>query len=104
MAVVSYFQVKRFKIYYDENGQIIEYDVSDEMTKFICSQKYILDTDQSRHYDPDIFFKYIKFISLMNHNKKYRVLYKYKYYNHYMNDEYQNELEVINSNIQDNLL
>jgi hypothetical protein len=101
---ISYFCVKTFKIFQVENGQLIEYIVDDEIKEFIKSQKYMIDSIHSRHYDPDIFFKYIKFLSKKNPTRKYRVFYKYKYYNHYMNDEYQNELEVINSVINDNLI
>lgn len=101
---IAYFYVKIFKIFQVKHGQLIEYKVNDEMKEFIISQKYMLDTIHSRHYDPDIFFKYIKFVSKKSPNIKYRVFYKYKYYNHYMNDEYQNELEVINSIINDNLI
>ena len=101
---IAYFSVKTFRIFQVETGQLLEYKVTDEMKEFIISHKYMLDTIHSRHYDPDIFFKYIKFVSKKNPTIKYRVFYKYKYYNHYMNDEYQNELEVINCLINDNLI
>jgi len=97
---MAYFQVKNFAIY----SNSISYPVINEIKDFICSEKYYLDNPDAIHYDPDLFFKYIKYVSNIFPTVKYKIYYTYIYYNHSHINEYQNQMEVINGIINDNLI
>ena len=77
MSPSAYFRVKTFSIYQTGSVPFVLYPVSDEMKEFICSEHYPLDSIHGKHYDPEGFFKYIKFISNKNPDVKFRIFYKY---------------------------
>jgi len=100
--VVTYFRVKTFHIYeYNKDGNK-SYLVPDELVDFICSEKYIINNESDIQYNPDVFIKYIKYISIKNPNSTFRIFYKYIIYNHFMDNEYQNEM-IANNGIISNL-
>ena len=97
---MAYFQVKNFAIY----SNSIAYPITNVIKDFICSEKYYLDSPDAIHYDPDLFFKYIRYVSNIFPTVKYKIYYIYIYHNHSHINEYQNQMEVINGIINDKLI
>jgi hypothetical protein len=97
---MAYFQVKHFLIFSKDGA----FNVDNNIQKTICSKEYQLVNDVDKHYDPIEFFDYLKNISNMNQDVKYKVLYKYIYHNHSYINEYMNQMEVLNGVITDKLI
>jgi len=97
---MAYFQVKSFVIFSKDGA----YQVDDNSYKIICSKQYHLEDDVGIHYDPIDFFEYLKNMSNMTPDVKYKVLYKYIYHNHSYINEYMNKMEVLNGVITDKLI
>jgi hypothetical protein len=97
---VPYFKVKWFIICC--NGKYIT--VNDELKNFILDDMNYLDTIDSQHYDPVLFFKYLKHISKKYPDTIVDVNYKYEYFNHSHINEYMNRLHVLNGVITNNLI
>ena len=93
-----YFKVKYFIIYCNKSY----ITVSDDMRNFIYSDVNYLDTIDSKHYDPELFFKYLKHLSTKYPDSILSVNYKYEYFNS-NNNEYMNRLNVFNGIIANNL-
>ena len=103
--MVAYFRVKDFSIsYIDNDNNLNNYPVDNKIKDFILSETYYLNSIHDNHYDPELFFKYIKYIAKSNPDKKFTVHYVYIYYNHFMNNQYMNKLTICNDDIVNNLI
>jgi hypothetical protein len=98
---MAYFKLKSFTIWDSTNQKRI--DINDNDYSNLTSIKYDLNDYRDNHYDPIDFIKYIKDFSNHNQNITYLICYKYEYFNHYMNNEYQNAMNVFNGKITDGL-
>jgi hypothetical protein len=99
---MAYFKLKSFSIY-DKTNQIhIEIDENDYNN--LKSIKYELNDYRDKHYDPPEFYNYITEFSKKNPNIKYRIGYVYEFFNHFMDNEYINVMNIFNGEITDNLI
>ena len=99
---MAYFKLKSFTIWDSTNQKRIYID-DNEYTN-LKSIKYELNDYRDTHYDPPEFFNYVKKFSNQNKNVSYLICYTYEYFNHYMNNEYQNGMSVVNGVITDGLI
>ena len=98
---MAYFKLKSFSIYNENIHELIKINENDY--NYLKSIRYDLNDYRDQHYDPAEFFNFLKEFSNKNPNIKYIIFYKYEYFNHFMNDEYQNSMMVFNGEITDKL-
>jgi len=98
----TYFKIKYFRIFNNDTKQ--EIDVDPLLKELIMYKKYYLQTNKDLHYDPDVFFDYLKLLSSKFPNSKFHVYYKYEYFNHDHINTYMNQLSVNNMEIDDKLM
>jgi len=98
---MAYFKLKSFSIWDSTNQKRINIDDNDYSN--LKSIKYDLSDYRDNHYDPPEFYNYVKEFSKKNQNVNYLICYTYEYFNHFMNNTYQNGMNVQNGEITDKL-
>jgi len=90
---MAYFKVKNFSIFnITDPENSIEFPINQGIKEFICDESYPLPDTKSQHYEPKGFIDYLNYLSRNNPNIKFKVYYKYIYYNHDSINEYQNQM------------
>lgn len=94
---VEYFCVKLLMIRYskDKGETWDDYEISDGTKETLWNQKYILVNNS--HFAPIEFIDYMKDIAKDNKHYMYNVYFKYIFFNHFMDDEYQNVYRLHNN-------
>jgi len=96
---MAYFKVKNFAVYdITDPDHSFDFPINDEIKRFICYESYPLPNTKSQHYEPKGFINYLKFLSENNPNIKFKIYYKYIYYNHDHINEYQNQMVLFYNN------
>jgi len=96
---LEYFSVKLLTIRYSiDNGKTWDdYEITEGTKEMLWNNKYTL--EDGRHYTPTEFIDYMKNISKDNKHYMYNVYFKYIFFNHHMDEEYQNVYRLHNNNI-----
>jgi hypothetical protein len=95
-----YFRIKLLSVRQSNDGGLTwsDYSVTQETKDNLWSQNYVLIND--RHYHPDEFVNYMNNIMNENNNIIYNVYFKYIFFNHPIDNEYQNTFCLKNNEMK----
>lgn len=97
---IIYFSVKLLLVRVSKDNGMTwsDNEVSQDTKDYLWSDKYELINNE--HYHPNKFVEYMKNISKDNSKYTYNFYFKYIFFNHPMDNEYQNIFYVNNDNMR----
>lgn len=95
---VEYFRIKLIHIRKsNDDGLWSDHEISQEDKDQLWSTDYYL--QNNKHYNPPEFINYIKTIGSQNPNYIFNIYFKYIFFSHHMDNEYQNIFRLDKDNL-----